>query len=173
MISRVVLSVDGNWSEWASLTPCSLECGNGTQVRGRVCSKPRAEYGGKDCEGDTTDLQPCNVHPCPSKSRSLYLYCLNAQHNLIQTFLTLVHGGLTEWSSWTYCNKPCNNGTSDRQRTCTNPAPMYGGNNCSGKMLEWNLCNSHPCSRTFLRKRRFPTLFILYFSVVNSILFSC
>ena len=62
--------VDGNWSDWASWTRCRLECGNGTQVRGRVCTNPEAQYGGRECVGDLVELQRCNVHPCPSKLKN-------------------------------------------------------------------------------------------------------
>ena len=61
----------------------------------------------------------------------------------------LVHGGLTSWSLWTFCNKPCGNGTSERRRSCTNPIPMYGGRNCIGETLQLNECNTQPCIREF------------------------
>ena len=55
-----------------SWTQCTLECGNGTRVRGKVCVNPRAQYGGQDCEGDPTEIQHCNVDPCPSKLNECY-----------------------------------------------------------------------------------------------------
>ena len=62
-----ILLVHGNWSDWTTWTKCTLECGNGTQIRGRSCTSPRAQYGGKDCEGHITEVGHCNIDPCPSK----------------------------------------------------------------------------------------------------------
>ena len=43
-----------------------------------------------------------------------------------------VDGQLTEWSFWSNCtvgSNPCFS-TRSRQRTCTNPAPAFGGKDC-------------------------------------------
>ena len=49
--------INGGWTDW---TPCSLECGGGTQTR--TCTNPIASLGGKECEGPTT--QECNAQAC-------------------------------------------------------------------------------------------------------------
>ena len=57
-----------------------------------------------------------------------------------------VHGNWTTWSEWsTTCNRPCNNGTLVRTRTCTEPIPMFGGDDCTGEPKDTRLCNTHPC----------------------------
>ena len=44
---------------------CSAECGGGEQTRERQCNNPAPENGGADCQGDTSETQSCNEHPCP------------------------------------------------------------------------------------------------------------
>ena len=44
---------------------CSAECGGGEQTRERECNNPAPENGGADCEGDSSETQSCNEHPCP------------------------------------------------------------------------------------------------------------
>jgi len=43
------------WSQWSSYGACTVSCGNGTQIRQRLC------IDGFDCIGDTLDAQPCNT----------------------------------------------------------------------------------------------------------------
>jgi hypothetical protein len=68
----------------------------------RTCTNPAPAYGGANCSGAST--QTYTNTPCP------------------------INGG---WSAWSTQNTAC--GYSGTQtRTCTNPAPAYGGANCSG-----------------------------------------
>ena len=57
----------------------------------------------------------------------------------------LVHGNWSNWSEWSECNKPCDNGTSSRRRSCDNPVPQFGGNKCYGESNETTKCNTHKC----------------------------
>ena len=41
-----------------------------------------------------------------------------------------VDGGLTEWSKWSRCDKLCEAGKEQRQKTCTQPKPRCGGKQC-------------------------------------------
>jgi len=55
------------------------------------------------------------------------------------------HGGWSDWSEWSNCSLPCGNGTSMRVRTCDNPNPVNGGNECQGPANETQMCNTHHC----------------------------
>ena len=61
-----IILVDGSWTEWSDWETCSKECGEGggAQTRYRYCSNPPPLNGGRDCDGDNFDVQPCNDFPC-------------------------------------------------------------------------------------------------------------
>ena len=56
----------------------------------------------------------------------------------------IVDGG---WSNWSVgnCSKLCGGGNKTKIRTCSNPSPSCGGNNCIGKSVETVECNVIPC----------------------------
>lgn len=68
-------------------------------------------------------------------------HCLT--HSLTQSFpfLFVVHGKWTPWGPYGPCSKTCGGGTQSRSRTCTNPAPAYGGKDCVGPKTELRKCN--------------------------------
>ncbi|XP_028403037.1 uncharacterized protein LOC114525804 isoform X2 [Dendronephthya gigantea] len=43
-----------------------------------------------------------------------------------------VNGNWTTWSSWGDCSVTCGSGNHQRTRTCSNPQPAHGGNECVG-----------------------------------------
>lgn len=59
-------------------------------------------------------------------------------------FLT-VHGNWGDWGDWSQCSATCG-GQQQRQRLCNNPAPLHGGNNCSGEGTETQSCGETLCA---------------------------
>ena len=61
--------------------------------------------------------------------------------------LYIVHGGYDDWSDWGTCSETCGEGQKTRSRSCTNPAPAYGGDDCTeiGDATESQTCNDGPC----------------------------
>ena len=61
------------------------------------------------------------------------------------SFNIVVHGGWSEWSSYTDCSKTCDEGTKSRSRTCTRPVPSSGGSECDGNASETMNCELKKC----------------------------
>ena len=57
-----MVSVDGQWGEWtvATLESCNLNKDEGIVSRTRWCNAPRADYGGKWCDGKNRDEKRCS-----------------------------------------------------------------------------------------------------------------
>lgn len=117
--------IHGGYSNWGDFNVCTKTCGNGTKYRTRNCTDPKPAHGGRACErlGPNLEEVHCNTHPCP------------------------VHGNYTAWSEFTPCSTTCNNGTQIRIRNCSNPKPMYNGENCSdlGPENETRSCFLRDC----------------------------
>ncbi|CAH3038827.1 unnamed protein product [Porites evermanni] len=117
--------VDGGYSNWNSWSDCSVSCGGGRKARSRSCNNPAPQHGGKDCSslGPSFQTIACNTMGCP------------------------VNGGYSAWGPYRNCSKSCGGGVQTRTRTCTNPPPAYGGNDCSklGPNISTRECNNHGC----------------------------
>ncbi|XP_044178030.1 A disintegrin and metalloproteinase with thrombospondin motifs adt-1-like isoform X2 [Acropora millepora] len=120
---HVPCPIDGNWGKWSEWSACSKTCKQGKQSRQRLCNYPAPRYGGKKCDGPSSQEQICNENvPCP------------------------VDGNWGKWSKWSECSKTCKQGTQTRKRECSSPAAQYGGKKCPGKSMETQDCNKNvPC----------------------------
>lgn len=118
-------TVNGAWSAWTSWSQCSRDCSRGIRNRKRVCNNPEPKYGGMPCLGPSLEFQECNILPCP------------------------VDGMWSCWSSWSKCSATCGGGHYMRTRSCTNPAPAYGGDICLGLHTEEALCNTQTCPESW------------------------
>ncbi|XP_008432966.1 properdin [Poecilia reticulata] len=117
--------VDGNWGFWFPPGPCSVSCGEGLKMSFRRCDSPSPKYGGKHCEGPSTQSSVCSS-PCP------------------------VHGVWSGWSNWGDCSSSCippgRASLRTRHRSCSNPAPSLNppGNECQGDNSQTEHCNHLP-----------------------------
>ncbi|CAC5388602.1 unnamed protein product [Mytilus coruscus] len=58
-----------------------------------------------------------------------------------------VNGGWSDWENST-CSVTCGEGTVTINRTCNNPVPSGGGNNCSGDSIDTASCNQGVCPKS-------------------------
>lgn len=101
---------------------CSVSCGGGTQSSTYHITVPASNGG--TCtvsEWQVAATQACNTHACAVP----------------------VDGG---WSNWSVCSASCGGGT--QTRTCTNPSPANGWNNCVGANTQ--ACNTQVCATTWV-----------------------
>merc|ERR1712212_1243221 len=145
--------VDGGWSDWSE---CSKKCGGGW--RKRSCTNPAPSNGGADCQkvygpgdkeicnteecavdGGWTDWSECSkkcgggwrkrscTNPAPSNGGADCQKVYGpGDKEMCNTEECAVDGA---WSEWTKCSKSYGGGW--RKRSCTNPAPLNGGADCS------------------------------------------
>ncbi|GAX24861.1 semaphorin 5 [Fistulifera solaris] len=115
---NIVIVVDG-WSDFSDWT----ECCNGTQSRFRTCNNSEAESNVIiECDGEATENQTCFPDTC----------------------ISVVDGNWSEWGDWSEC---CY-GVQSRNRTCDNPLPAAGGEDCQGEALEQTTCTPDTCRET-------------------------
>ena len=57
----------------------------------------------------------------------------------------LVDGGWTDWSEYSACSVTCDSGEQTKHRSCTNPAPKYGGRPCPGQAKSVRSCVMPRC----------------------------
>ena len=139
------LLVDGMWTAWTDFSTCSSTCMGGTQTRTRTCTNPAPMFGGADCVGDASETQTCNDEiNCPGET-AIKFYLATDLLQTVPSFLS-VDGMWTAWTEFSTCSSTCAGGTQTRTRTCTNPAPMFGGADCVGDASETQTCNDNiPC----------------------------
>ena len=59
--------------------------------------------------------------------------------------IPLVHGGWSDWYNITNCSTTCGEGVITQQRTCTNPSPSCGGEECLGERITNASCGTTCC----------------------------
>ncbi|KAM7387571.1 hypothetical protein PAMA_009948 [Pampus argenteus] len=117
--------VDGSWGAWSPPGKCSSSCGEGLQLSYRTCDQPAPKYGGRFCEGPSTQSSVCQS-TCP------------------------VDGFWSGWSSWSECSTSCIQQSQaslrSRHRSCSNPAPSSNptGRGCQGDSNQTENCKHLP-----------------------------
>ncbi|XP_078697589.1 adhesion G protein-coupled receptor B1-like [Branchiostoma floridae x Branchiostoma belcheri] len=115
---------DGWWSEWGGWGQCSVSCGGGITNRTRACDNPVPSWGGRDCEGNDTEIQSCGLDPCPGE-----VYW-------------------STWSDFSTCAATCGNTTHSRTRACMNGTTVVAESVCNGTAadtVDWERCTNNPC----------------------------
>lgn len=75
--------------------------------------------------------------------------CINRLCGIYKSlsFVFAVHGNYSDWSDFMACSVTCGGGKQYKTRTCDNPPPQHGGNNCSklGLSRISRPCNTQNC----------------------------
>lgn len=127
--NKTIVVINGGFSSWGKFGACSMTCGLGISTRERTCTNPEQQgKGAKDCTeiGDYTETRYCMVKKCN----------------------TVIDGGYSSWSRFSFCSATCDDGFKTRSRTCTNPKPKgITAKNCLklGPATETIRCNEQEC----------------------------
>lgn len=109
---------------------------------------------------------------------------------MFKIIFRVVDGEWSDWKDWSPCSTTCGAGTQERERTCTEPRPAFGGNDCVGVSRESKSCQARACPGniivlTFFTEAWFSVrhrhltnvrLFFLWelqFSIISSTLLLC
>ena len=67
------------------------------------------------------------------------------KNDLFFSFFLPVDGGWTDWKDWTPCSQTCGTGSQERERSCNQPRPAFGGKDCVGVSRETKSCQARVC----------------------------
>ncbi|KAH7984414.1 hypothetical protein HPB52_020447 [Rhipicephalus sanguineus] len=143
--ARLILRVDGNWSEWSEWSDCNCD---GLRNRTRRCDSPPPRNGGEDCVGEALETETCEDVMCPPAEEPDKAF----------------------WGPWSPCSTSCGPGL--KERTCMSTAsgqpwngPVNSSSDCEGRMRDVVACFDE-----FLPGKKEPlqSMLISYVVGVNS-----
>ncbi|XP_011301281.1 semaphorin-5A isoform X2 [Fopius arisanus] len=127
--------VDGGWSVWGAWAPCQHSTSSSLYPRSHL--RPHSEHSEPPSDICQCQTRECN-NPPPQNGGS------SCSGPRIQVSNCTVHGGWTAWSAWSACSQTCGFAIKTRRRTCTNPAPAFGGRVCVGHDHDEIVCIEMP-----------------------------
>ncbi|XP_050980652.1 A disintegrin and metalloproteinase with thrombospondin motifs 3 isoform X4 [Labeo rohita] len=100
------------------------------------CSHPDNQYFCKTKKGPPVDGTEC----APGK------WCFKGHCIWRSSYEPYGHdGGWSSWGKFGSCSRTCGGGVRSRSRQCNNPVPAYGGRDCPGSTLDYQVCNTEDC----------------------------
>lgn len=81
-------------------------------------------------------------------------------------FATCIDDGVwMDWSPWSFCNVTCGGGQQFSIRDCD--GPYYGGTDCQGPSIKWQMCGENPCPG-LLRTKTQMIIIALLLTIMHS-----
>ncbi|XP_052759944.1 coadhesin-like [Mya arenaria] len=115
----------GKWGHWGSCDSNCPDSNDGTKTRTRTCSSHNRT-------GLHTTTHSVTYIHCGTSSQS--------QQNTHCNVSCPVNGGWGGWTSWSTCSVTTGTGSTERYRSCNNPAPAHFGKDCTGISQQHNPC---------------------------------
>ncbi|XP_061765763.1 A disintegrin and metalloproteinase with thrombospondin motifs 14 isoform X3 [Nerophis ophidion] len=101
------------------------------------CSHPDNQYFCKTKKGPPVDGTECGPGKWCFKGHCIWRSSQEPQgHN----------GSWSSWSKFGSCSRTCGGGVRSRSRQCNDPPPAYGGRECPGSELDYQMCNTEECA---------------------------
>ncbi|ESO03693.1 hypothetical protein HELRODRAFT_173392 [Helobdella robusta] len=137
---NITRPIDGVWGEWGPWSEPTKLSNPENLTRTRQCNSPAPLYGGLNCVGPNTDTKPYTT-----LSSRMYVGLLTKYEKFAiastekhhrEHFQTAINGEWTDWTEWSTPTHMTNPETLTRTRTCTSPAPEFGGLGCDGSPVD-------------------------------------
>ncbi|KAL4216637.1 hypothetical protein ACF0H5_024360 [Mactra antiquata] len=112
-----------------------------------LCTSTQTCAQGQQCGVDVSTIIGRDISNISRRQSSICKECCSTDScNIDLCRHQKLDGQWSTWSDWTQCVVTCDNGTVSRQRTCSNPAPSGGGQNCTGQSSQIKQCfTATPC----------------------------
>jgi len=133
-------------SSFQSMLPGQLvdadkQCESQNGVGSRRCPQREVECGSLYCTEDGYLCHSRSFRPLDGTACGFRSWCIKG--HCVDNGSPMTNGGWSEWSDYTACTRSCEGGVRYRERTCTNPPPQNGGDECHGSSKAyWEICNS-------------------------------
>ncbi|KAK2565039.1 A disintegrin and metalloproteinase with thrombospondin motifs 6 [Acropora cervicornis] len=120
---------------------CQMEYGKGF----RHCPYKQSDCGSLYCTPDGRSCLSKIAPPIDGTRCAPRRWCISGE--CVDDGSTKVNGGWSGWSSqWSGCTRRCGGGLQWKTRTCTNPKPANGGEDCEGdSRSSFRVCRTSPC----------------------------
>ncbi|XP_068734919.1 A disintegrin and metalloproteinase with thrombospondin motifs 6-like isoform X2 [Montipora capricornis] len=120
---------------------CKMEYGEGFSH----CIRSQSNCGSLYCTSDGGYTCLSKVAPPLDGTRCApRRWCISGE--CVDDGTTKTDGGWSPWSRLVECTRTCGGGIQWRQRTCTNPKPKDGGEQCDGDSKGfYRICGQKPC----------------------------
>ncbi|XP_078379485.1 A disintegrin and metalloproteinase with thrombospondin motifs 1-like [Oculina patagonica] len=123
------------------LADADMQCQHQYGPEYRRCPQKESDCGSLYCTSDGYTCLSRISRPLDGTACGLRSWCIKGY--CVDNGSPMINGGWSVWSDFTACTRSCEGGVRYRERTCTNPPPENGGENCAGpSKAYWEICNS-------------------------------